>query len=442
MRYFFMNVIGLATAAMVVLICIGYGRGEATAADPVLPPATLLAPDTDQVIATIRSLEEKVKQNPDDFIAYTKLAGYYLQRQREIGSNEYLTLAGRAAHASLTILPAEQNYSGLAMLAQTEQGLHNFAAARDYAVQLTRLGPDKNTGFEILTDALLELGEYDGARRALDRLRSSIDKTVGIQIRLGKYALLYGRTTEAVRYLSEALVLSLKQSPPLSETVAWCRWQLGEIAFTSGDYATAEQHYRDALTTFPNFFRALASFARVRAARGDHAGAIAQYEQVIRIFPDLPFVAALGDLYQLTERTKEAAAQYALVEQVARLNAVNGALYNRQLSLFHADHDRNPEDAYANAVGEYAVRRDIYGADAVAWTALKAGHVVEAQRAITEALRFGTRDARLWYHAGMIAAAAGDRSRAHDFLVRALKLNPEFDPWQAVIARKTLNAEQ
>ena len=396
LRYFFMNVIGLATAAVVAPLCTGYGRGEATAADPVLPPATLLVPDTDQAIATIRSLEEKVKQNPDDFIAYTKLAGYYLQRQREIGSNEYLTLAGRAAHASLTILPAEQNYSGLAMLAQTEQALHNFAAARDYAVQLTRLGPDKNIGFEILTDALLELGEYDGARRALDRLRSSTDKTVGIQIRLGKYALLYGRTTEAVRYLSEALVLALKQSPPSSETVAWCRWQLGEIAFTSGDYATAEQHYRDALTTFPNFFRALASFARVRAARGDHAGAIAQYEQVIRIFPDLPFVAALGDLYQLTGRKKEAVAQYALVEQIARLNAVNGTLYNRQLSLFYADHDRNPEDAYANAVKEYAVRRDIYGADTVTWTALKAGHVVEAQRAITEALRFGTRDARLW----------------------------------------------
>jgi hypothetical protein len=42
----------------------------------------------------------------------------------------------------------------------------------------------------------------------------------------------------------------------------------------------------------------------------------------------------------------------------------------------------------------------------------------------------------------MIAAAAGNRGRARDFLVRALKLNPEFDPWQAAIARKTLKAEQ
>src|SRR5581483_8871607 len=264
-----MNGIGLAAVVVIALFCFGYDAG-ATAANPVLlPPATLLAPDTDQVTATIRSLEEKVKQNPDDFIAHTKLAGYYLQRQREIGSNEYLALAGRAARDSLAILPAEQNYGGLAVLAQTEQALHHFASARDYAVRLTELGPGKSVGFEILSDALLELGEYDSARRVLDRLRRFADKTAGTQIRLGKYALLHGRATDAVRYLAEALVLALEQSPPSYETVAWCRWQLGEIAFAGGDYVTAEQRYKEALTTFPGFWRASASLARVRAARGD-----------------------------------------------------------------------------------------------------------------------------------------------------------------------------
>ena len=49
----------LAAAAMTALLCAGYGRGAATAAEAVLvPPATLLAPDTDQVTAMIRFLEE------------------------------------------------------------------------------------------------------------------------------------------------------------------------------------------------------------------------------------------------------------------------------------------------------------------------------------------------------------------------------------------------
>jgi hypothetical protein len=55
------------------------------------------------------------------------------------------------------------------------------------------------------------------------------------------------------------------------------------------------------------------------------------------------------------------------------------------------------------AVREYESRRDIYGADAVAWTAFKAGKVDEAQTMMRLALRLGTEDARLFYHAAMIA---------------------------------------
>ncbi len=295
-----MIALSFVSVFMIAFIWTGYNEETATADQSFsLPPATPLASDTDQVIATIRSLEEKVKKNPDDFIAYTKLAGYYLQRQRETGSNEYLTLAGRAARASLAVLPPEQNYSGLAVLAQTEYALHNFAIARDHAMRLTELSPVKSIGFEILSDALLELGEYDSARRALNRMQGLKEKTTRTQTRLGKYALLRGHPRDAAQYLSEALVLALEQSPPQSETVAWCRWQLGEIAFSVGDYQTAEHHYREALITFPNFFRARAALARVLAARRDLSGAIALYEPVVQSLPDLSFVAALGDLYHL-----------------------------------------------------------------------------------------------------------------------------------------------
>ena len=433
----------LAAATMTALLCAGYGGGAATAAEAVsVPPATLLAPDTDQVTAIIRSLEEKVRQHPDDFVAYTKLAGYYLQRQRETGSTEYLTLAERAARASLAILPPEQNYGGLAALAQTEYALHNFAAARDHATQLTELSSTKSAGWQILSDALLELGEYESALRALDRLQHLAGETVGTQTRLARSALLRGHPEDAARYLSRAVVLALEQSPPQRETVAWCRWQLGETAFAIGDYVTAERHYRDALITFPDFFRAVASLGRIRAARGDLAGAIVQYERVVHLVPDLTFVAALGDLYALVGRDQAAAAQYELVETIAQLGTANGLLLNRQLALFYADHDRKAEEAYSFATKEYAIRRDIYGADTVAWTALKVGKIAEAQMAIKEALRLETRDARLFYHAGMIAKAAGDRARAREYLTRALTLSPAFDPFQAPRARQALQRAQ
>jgi tetratricopeptide (TPR) repeat protein len=232
--------------------------------------------------------------------------------------------------------------------------------------------------------------------------------------------------------------LASDQVPQQAETIAWCRWQLGETAFARGDYAVAEQHYRDALVTLPDYYRAIVSLARVQAARGDLESAIAGYEKIVKRLPDPSFVAALGDLYRLAGREREAATQYALVEQIARLSALNGALYNRQLALFYADHDLKAAEAYELAKREYEQRRDIYGADALAWTALKAGKLEEAQTAIKEALRLNTEDAKLFYHAGMIARAAGDKTRARDYLKRALTLNPVFDPLQAKIAREAL----
>lgn len=206
----------------------------------------------------------------------------------------------------------------------------------------------------------------------------------------------------------------------------------------SGDYPVAERYYRDALVTFPDYYRALAGMARVRAAQNDITGAIEAYEHVVHLLPDPTFVALLGDLYKLAGREKEMTAQYNLVEQIARLSKINGVLYNRQLALFYANHDIKAEEAYANAVNEYKVRHDIYGADAVAWTALKAGKLSEAQAAMREALRLGTKDSALLYHAGMIARAAGDKRAARNYLRRALTLNPQFDPLQASIAMKAL----
>ena len=61
-------------------------------------------------------------------------------------------------------------------------------------------------------------------------------------------------------------------------------------------------------------------------------------------------------------------------------------------------------------------------------------------RVVQQALRLGTQDARLLYHAGVIARAAGDRAAASDYLKRALALNPQFDPLQSKVARKVLES--
>jgi tetratricopeptide (TPR) repeat protein len=286
---------------------------------------------------------------------------------------------------------------------------------------------------------LVELGEYEQAADAFSAMERLGGSTVFSEPRLARMAALFGRTDEARRRYAAALALAEAQIPRSRETVAWCHFQLGETAFVAGDYADAGRHYSAALAVFPEgSFRARAGLGRVQAASGDFKGAIEHYERAVAVVPEPASVGALGDLYQLVGRDRDAAVQYQLCERIGQLAVAGGAPYNRQLALFRADHDLRAEDAYRDAATEYRVRRDIYGADALAWTALKAGRLAEARTASSEALRLGTRDARLWYHAGMIARAAGDVALAREHLQHALALSPEFDARQAPLARRTL----
>ncbi len=430
------KLIGLLFIIIATLCAQGCGAAlssSASTASPAAPPtaAAPLPSETEARAQATRWLEARVKNDPDDITAQNKLGGYYLQTLRETGNLTYLELATRAAQASLKSVPAEVNRGGLSLLAQTEFAGHNFAAARDHAQQLVQMDGGKAYPYQLLGDAQLELGEYDAATATIKKLSQLAPNDMATETRLARLAALRGDNARARGHYENALQTALAAAPPTWETVAWCRWQLGDTVFNAGDYTAAEKYYRDALTTFPGYYRALAGLGRVRAARGDLPGAIEQYEHATRLLPEPVTVAALGDLYQLAGRTKEAAAQYALCEQLARLGKAKGELYNRLLALFYADHNLKAEEAYQAAQREYAVRRDIHGADALAWTALKAGKLVEAQEAIKDALRLGTQDAKLFYHAGMIARAAGNKTAARDYLQRALKLNSQFDPLQA-----------
>jgi tetratricopeptide (TPR) repeat protein len=156
-----------------------------------------------------------------------------------------------------------------------------------------------------------------------------------------------------------------------------------------GDYAAAEKYYRDALTTFPDYYRACAGLGRVLAARGDLPGAIEQYERATRLLPEPVTLRRLAIFINWPDARKR------LPRNTRSANSSRGSAKpkanstNRQLALFYADHDLKAEEAYQAAQREYAVRRDIHGADALAWTALKAGKLAEGATGEQRRAAFG-----------------------------------------------------
>ena len=403
-------------------------------------PASGAAPDSvDYAVgaaAIIPELEQRVAQNPTDFVALNKLCGYYLQRQRETGDDKYIALAGQAAQASLRVIPAERNKGALAALAEVELTSHQFAAAREHAERLLKLEPGKTYPQYILFDALIELGEYKLAEEVLQLIKNANQQNVGTESRLAKFDQLHGNLASAKDHISNALALSLQQVPRPRESVAWCQWQLGELSFASGDYRGAEERYKESLTTFPDYYRALASMARVRAAMDDLTGAISYCEKAIGIVAEPALLSLLGDLYKLAGRDAEATRQYENSEKVSLQEAAQGRLHKRELALFYADHDIKVTEGLRLAYEDYKNRSDIYGSDTLAWAALKANKIGDAREAIKDALRLGTQDAKLFYHAAKIMRAAGDEAAARDYFNRAARLNAHFDPLQSRIAAK------
>ncbi len=99
----------------------------------------------------------------------------------------------------------------------------------------------------------------------------------------------------------------------------------------------------------------------------------------------------------------------ATVLAIAQLAGEAAGVYDRTLSLFLVEHRlRSGPGPGPRRRPRSQVRKDVYGYDALAWALLANDRPAEADDAMTTALAFGTRDAKLLYHAGMIKAALGD----------------------------------
>jgi tetratricopeptide (TPR) repeat protein len=120
------------------------------------------------------------------------------------------------------------------------------------------------------------------------------------------------------------------------------------------------------------------------------------------------------------------------------LGALNKQVYNRELAIFFANHDRHLPESLALAQKELQARHDVYSWDALAWALLKNDRTAEAHDAMQKALALGTQDPLLFFHAAAIGRKLSDPG-ATDFARKALAINPQFHVLYADEARRWLS---
>jgi tetratricopeptide (TPR) repeat protein len=383
----------------------------------------------------IQSLQETLRDGAsyEQARASTLLGQAYLQKARETGDPAYYpkaeTLFGQALDADAEEVEA---LVGLGTLALAR---HQFRDALAWGEQAVAASPYHAPGYGVVGDAQIELGRYDEAI-------ATIQQMVDLRPDLSSYSRVsYIRELMGDR---EGALTAMEQAATAGsgypENIAWVRVQLGHLRFDGGDLAGAEHEYLTALAALPDYAPAVAGQARIAAAQGDLDRAADLYAQAVRTIPLPEFVVAYGDVLMAAGDPDEAAAQYALVAAIQQINASNGVDTDLELALFTADHGTAEELAGAveQARAAVAARPSVVAWDVLAWTLYRNGDLDGAAEASEQALRLGTRAALMQFHAGMIAAARGQRADAIDHLESALALNPHFSVRYAPEARATL----
>jgi tetratricopeptide (TPR) repeat protein len=387
-------------------------------------------PSTDGRIAAYEKLAAS-----GDVHEQNLLAGAYIQKMRETTDFGYIDRAARIVNHVLSAEP--DNYEALRLRSEIGLELHQFAEVASFSRQMTRIAPDDAWNWGTLGDALMELGQYDGAADAYQKM-VSLRPNQSSYNRASYYRWVMGDAEGAIAIMQRAIA----SGSSAHENTAWCLVDLGNLYFKTGRLAEAEESYRSALRTFDGYYPAYAGLGRVQAAQGKFADAIASLKRAQSVVPMPEYAAALADLYARTGKKVEAERQLQLIDVIDKMACANNEKTNRNLALVFADQGRNLARALELAQAELQVRGDVYTYDALAWALYRNGKLAEAAESSSKALRLGTPEPAFSYHAGMIANALGNKPEAAKHLERALALNPYFDPRQAEIAAASLRALQ
>src|SRR5207247_1430810 len=144
----------------------------------------------------------------------------------------------------------------------------------------------------IIGDAQIELGRYPDAVKTLQQM-VDLRPDLSSYARVSYIRELLGDVEGAIAAMQQAI----EAGGPVPENSAYTRVLLANIYFNGGRLAEAETQAERALIDDPKYPYALATLAKIDAARGRYANAIARYQQAVDRYPLPDFVIGLADTY-------------------------------------------------------------------------------------------------------------------------------------------------
>ncbi|MGB3442635.1 MAG: tetratricopeptide repeat protein [Actinophytocola sp.] len=420
-------------AILIVILGVGLLAVSVTA---LFPPAAPSAPvphtgalgTLDRKIATAQAKLARREQDPG---TWAELGTAYVEKARITANPSYYPKADGALRTSLAQQP---DANGLALIGMgaLANARHDFTAARGWGERARAVLPDTAAAYGVLADAYTQLGDTAAATAAVQRM---LDLKPGVSsfTRAAYDFELHGHVEQARDTLERALADAVDPGD-----IGFCRYRLGELAFDNGDLSTAARQYRTGLVVVPEDPALAQGVAKVAAARGETATALAGYDNLVSRLPSTQYLQEYAVLLTAANRPEAARRQFTIIDQQERLLTAAGATDDLAASLVAADRG-DASSALRHARAEWTRRQPVFAADALAWALHLSGRHADAITYADRAAGLGWRNATFAYHRGMILAALGRDAEAITALDEALRVNPHFSPVDVRVARQTLS---
>lgn len=417
-------VISVAVVGVAVAVYAGTRLFQASPQAVAIAPAeraVLVTPTTREGLAqAIATLSARATANHADEHAAVSLADALMRQARVVGD---ASLPRQAESVLSSTIDATDSYLARRMMGAVHLAQHRFMEALDAGQRAQAQRPDDPWNYGVIGDAAMELGRYDEAFAAFDRM-AALKPTSAAYARIAYAREIQGDLAGAVKAMQTAIEATSPQDP---EGMAWAWAQLGALHLQRGDVDAAATAFDRAAFAFPGHPYALAGQARVASVRGELDRALGGYRALLAASPTPEHAAHVGDLLHRRGEAAGALEAWAEAERLERDGWQDEAPQPAALARLLAERNLQPAEALRLARDAARGRDDIVTNDALAWALYRNGAFDEAWTASERARRTGTRDRRILYHAAAIAAARGDRSQARTLAMRALDGLPTFD---------------
>ena len=358
----------------------------------------------------ISRLQQQIRNGRNLQLGLEQLGWAFVTKARESFDPGFYKLAEQCARCIEKRNP--QSQEAMLLRAHVLQNVHRFKEAETLACRLVK---QRGLSFDygLLGDALMEQGKLNDAVEAYQQMMT-LKPDLRAYARAAHIRWLKGDLEGAI----EAMQLAVSAATPQdAESAAWVNTRLATYLFYAGKFNEAEQRCALALSLQNNYPPTLLLKGKILLGQNRFGEAVDALQDATKLNPFPEYQWTLAEALRVAGKEKEAS------EVEAQLCQRGANSDPRTLALYLATRHESRETALRLARAELDSRGDVFTHDALAWSLAAAGKLTEAHSEMQRALAEGTQDARLFFHAGIIASQAGHSADAERWLRKASELS-------------------